>query len=428
MPQNEQKIRSEEVQDILSRVPHWMILWGNTIVLVLLFMFLAFTWFIKYPDIISTEAVITSQTPPQKEYAKVTGKLDTLVVQNDQWVNAGEILAMLENTAKLKDVLLLKASLDTINIQTASFEFPLTKMPLLSLGEISVAYALFEKDYIDYDLNKQLDPFSNQSLANALSEKEVRLRIKSLENQRELDAKKFELSKNEYNRNKQLFEKGVISQNEFESKQLSYLEDEKRLKNLDISFSQMNQALNDANKNVKETKINRQIENTRLFKDLIQSFTQLQEAIKTWELKYLLKSNIEGSVSYINVWNKNQNVTQGDLLFTIIPTEKDDYMAKIKAPIQNSGKIKQEQNVNIKLFNYPETEYGMINGKVKSMSAIPNDEGFYLVTVQLDSKLITSYNIEIPFINEMSGTAEIVTEDLRLIERFFYQLRGIFSS
>jgi len=123
--------------------------------------------------------------------------------------------------------------------------------------------------------------------------------------------------------------------------------------------------------------------------------------------------------------NKHQNVNQGDLLFTIVPMIEDHYLARIKAPIQNSGKIKPNQDVNIKLFNYPETEYGMLKGKVKTMSAIPNDEGFYLVQVSLESPLTTSYNIEIPFKNEMTGTAEIVAEDLRLLERFFYQLRGI---
>jgi len=41
--------------------------------------------------------------------------------------------------------------------------------------------------------------------------------------------------------------------------------------------------------------------------------------------------------------------------------------------------------------------------------------------------LVTSYNKEIPFKQEMRGTAEIITEDLRLIERFFYQFKELVS-
>jgi multidrug resistance efflux pump len=428
MPEDKEKLRSEAVQDILTRVPHWMILWGNTIVLALLVLFFVFTWFIKYPDIISAEAIVTSRTPPEKEYAQISGKLDTILVKDNQKIMVGETLAMIENTAGLSDVLRLKAALDTISIQNKSFRFPVDKIPMLSLGEISSAYAIFEKDYIDYSLNITLDPYSNQITSNRISENELQLRLKSYQNQRAIDKKKFELSKSEFLRNKTLYEKGVISLNEYESKQLKYLEDEKQLKNLEISFSQLNQSINEASLNSKETKINNQMEDTRLFKNLIQSYTQLKEAIKVWELKYLLKSNIEGKLSFVNVWTKNQNVKQGDLLFTIVPDNNEQYLAKIKAPIQNSGKIRPGQNVNIKLLNYPETEYGMLEGTIKTISAIPNDEGFYMVQASLDSTLTTSYNIQIPFINEMNGNAEIVTEDLRLLERFFYQLRGIFNN
>ena len=427
MPNHSENIRSEEVQDILTKVPHWMLVWGNIIILLLLVLFFAFTWFIKYPDVISTEALVTSNQPPQKEYAQATGKIDTLLVKDNESVNEGEVLAMIKNTASLKDVLLLKSVIDTIKVNDNTFSFPVDALPILSLGEISTAYALFEKDYIDYALNKSLDPFSNQMNANHFSESEIQLRIKNLENQKYIDQQKIELSKKEFQRNAQLYEKGVISLNEYELKQLQYLEKEKNLKSLDISLSQMKQSLNDAYKNSKDTRINHQMDNTKLFKNLLQSYTQLKESIKSWELKYVLKSNITGHVSFINIWSENQNVQQGDLLFTIIPSKNEQYMAKIKAPIQNSGKIKNGQKVNIKLLNYPETEYGMLQASVTSMSAIPDEEGFYLVSANLSSSLITSYQIEIPFRSEMQANAEIVTEDLRLIERFFYQLKGIFN-
>ena len=44
------------------------------------------------------------------------------------------------------------------------------------------------------------------------------------------------------------------------------------------------------------------------------------------------------------------------------------------------------------------------------------------VDVELPKKLVTTYEKEIEFKQEMTGTADIITEDLRLIERFFYLL------
>ncbi|WP_394332800.1 hypothetical protein [Flavobacterium pectinovorum] len=46
----------------------------------------------------------------------------------------------------------------------------------------------------------------------------------------------------------------------------------------------------------------------------------------------------------------------------------------------------------------------------------------------MPKKLETSYHKAIPFQQEMSGTAEIITEDLRLAERLLYQFRDIFRT
>jgi len=162
-----------------------------------------------------------------------------------------------------------------------------------------------------------------------------------------------------------------------------------------------------------------------LLKNVIQSFNQLKKAIKDWEYQYVLQSNINGKVAFLNYRYTNQTINQGDLVFTIIPSENSSFIAKLKTPAQNSGKIKVGQNVNIKLENYPDTEFGVLNGTVKNISLIPDKDGLYLIDVTLPKKLITSYNKQIDFKQEMRGSAEIITEDLRLIERFFYQFKEV---
>ncbi len=42
--------------------------------------------------------------------------------------------------------------------------------------------------------------------------------------------------------------------------------------------------------------------------------------------------------------------------------------------------------------------------------------------------VVTGFNKTLNFDQEMQGKAEIVTEDLRLIERFFYQILKIFKA
>ncbi|MCF6306342.1 MAG: HlyD family secretion protein [Flavobacteriaceae bacterium] len=429
MPDNLDNIelRSEEVQEILTSVPNWMIRWGNTLILIIIFILLAITWFVKYPDIINAQAMVTTQIPPQKEYANVTGNIDTLFVKDNQQILANSPLAIIENTANYKDVFYIKSIVDTLAFTNKNFFFPINSMPILFLGDIDTDYALFENSYLQYQLNKQLQPFSNDRLNNRVTINELKTRLASLQSQKKISKAELDFQEKNLNRYKILFEKGVVSLQEYETKQSSFLQAQRSYSNIDTSISQLREALSNANNTSSSTIITQTKEEISLLKNVIQSFNQLKRAIKNWETKYVLSTKIDGKVSFLNIWNKNQTVNQGDLVFTIIPQENSEFIAKLKTPAQNSGKIKIGQTVNIKLENYPDTEYGALQGKIKSISQIPNPEGFYLVNVSLPSKLITSYDKEIPFKQEMKGAAEIITEDLRLMERFFYQLRNVFT-
>ncbi len=78
-------------------------------------------------------------------------------------------------------------------------------------------------------------------------------------------------------------------------------------------------------------------------------------------------------------------------------------------------------------YCYPYQEYGQIESRVDAISLVPR-ENMYTVETQLPNPLKTSFNKTLNFDQEMQGKAEIVTEDLRLIERFFYQILKIFKA
>ncbi len=236
---NNADLRSEDVQEILTAIPNWMIRWGNTLILVLLIMLLTLSWVVKYPDIITTETSITSQSPPQKEYARIAGKIDTLFVVDHQRVSQNALLAVIENSANVADVFALKAAVDTIDLQQETIRFPMSECSLLSLGELSMPYALFEKDYLNYTLNKTFDLHTTQNRSHQLSIDGIRYRLKNLEAQKQIDLEKSIIKQKEFQRSQQLFLDGIISASDFERKQLDQLEEEKRIKNLDISISQL---------------------------------------------------------------------------------------------------------------------------------------------------------------------------------------------
>lgn len=421
----ELNIYSEEVKDVLSKPPKAIFRWGNTMLFAFVLIVLFLSWLVKYPDIVTAQAVLTTEIPPQKEFARVSGKIDSLFVENYQEVKEGTFLALIENTANFKDVIYLKSILDTLNVNESSFYFPLDDVPMLFLGDMENEFSLFENSYVQYILNKKSQSFLNNDLANKYALSQLRHRLQTLKNQRELNEEELLFKQKDLDRTEALFNKGVISAQEYENKKLGYLQAERSYKNMSVSISQIKENISNTNNLKKQTSIDNTREEINLLKAVIQSLDQLKAAIKDWELKYLFKSNIKGDVSFMKIWSKNQTINSGDFVFTIIPKNHSTYICKVQAPVLNSGKVKVGQDVNIKLSSYPDNEYGVLKGRVRDISLVTNNEGLYLLDVVLPKKLITTHSKEIEFKQEMQGVAEIITEDLRLIERVFYQFKEI---
>lgn len=419
------ELRSEEVQDLLTRVPHWLIRWGSVVVLTILLMLLLISWIVKYPDIVNSDIVITTNVPPQKLIAKISGKIEVILINDKTIISKNTPLAVIENTANYKDVFLLKSIVDTINIQQTNF--PFHKLQSIQLGDIESSFAVFQKEYSANELNKKLQPYKVDSNANSIESIQLQERLKLLESQKSINQKELELNKLDLERYQTLFNKGIIASQELEKHKLNYLATEKGYKNLLSSISSLKSSLNQLNRTSQTTTINENKENINLERNVIQAFYQLKKTIKDWELNYVFRSAIDGKVSFLQIWTVNQTINAGDNVFAVIPNNENGYIGKVKAKAQNSGKISVGQNVNIRLANYPDREFGIIKGKIKAISLTPDKEGNLLIDVVLPNGLQTSYKKQIAFRQEMSGTADIVTKDARLIERFLYQFRDVFS-
>lgn len=422
--EKEIELRSEEVQEILTRIPNWMIRWGTIVVSGVIFMLLFATWFIKYPDIVSAPIVITTNIPPEKVIAKTTGKIETILVQDKSMVLENTPLAIIQNTANYHDVFLLKKLLEK-HTNGTNFDFKL--LSNAQLGDIESTYAEFHAAYIANELNNDLQPYKVEGNAQNSESVQISARLAILQQQKSLNESELLLQKSDVNRYETLFNKGVISAQDFENKKLGYLQAEKSYRSLLSTISQLKSTLIDNSKNSKSTKINETKEEVNLESNKTQAFYQLKKVIKDWELAYVLQSSVTGKVSFLQIWTANQTIAAGDAIFAVIPTLEKGFIGKLKAPALNSGKIQVGQAVNIRLTNFPDSQYGMLNGKIKNISLTPDKDGNLWIDVVLPKKLETSYHKTIPFQQEMSGSAEIITEDLRLTERLLYQFRDVFK-
>src|SRR5690606_35790949 len=128
-------------------------------------------------------------------------------------------------------------------------------------------------------------------------------------------------------------------------------------------------------------------------------------------------------------WVNNQFIQSGEPVFTIVPLQHN-VLGQMHLPVHGAGKVKEGQEVIVKLEDYPYMEYGSIKGIVSSISLTTNaqltEEGTvenYLINVELPEKLKTNYGSELDFRFETKGTGDIVVHERRLLERLFDNLR-----
>ncbi|MGX1024676.1 HlyD family secretion protein [Flavobacterium sp. CS20] len=426
--ENEDKIHvySEEVRDILSEPPKTIISIGNTIVFGFILVILLLAYVIKYPDIVTAEATLTSYNPPDRVYARTSGRLDSIIVKDNAMVEKGDPLAIIENTARYSDIIYLKSITDTLNIKQFQFEFPYETCNNLKLGSIAIDYASFENDLRNYQQLLTLKPYLVESEFQESELFQQQKRLRNLKDQLSISINELKLEKAKLDRNNKLFEKGVIAQQTLEEVELIYLQKQKNLSTIRNQISQVESEIINLTTNQKNTSINQTKDELNLYRDLLISFNQLKRSIRDWELQYVLESAIEGRLSYINYWRSRQFVNQGELVFSVIPKHHGKYIIRARTMGLNTGKLKVGQKALIRLSNYPDREFGVLEGVLTDISKTPDTDGFLVLDIKLPNQLETSFGIEIEFQQEMIGTAEIITEDLRLLERLMYQFRDLF--
>lgn len=418
------ELRSESVQDILTQPPHWMIRWGNTIIFLILVLILMMSYVIRYPEFIPAPIVVTSQNPPEKLEARTNAKIEKIFIKEHQQVKKNEVLMVMQSTANYEDVLKLKKIIDSM-APDQLLSFPLNEVSHFKLGELQGDYNGFAKAFQDETLFTRLQPYAPENLAANQSLSEYRLRIATTKQQKKLEQAKYEITKKNYQRSQDLYDQGVIASIELENEKIKFLQAQQNLENIKISLSQMEEAISNLNKTKSGTAINTEKDKITYSSQTLQLFEQLRKSLKQWEQNYLIISNTNGIASFQQFFGENQFVKAGDVILSILPENKDKLVGRMSVPAANSGKIISGEKVLIKLDNYRYQEYGIIEGKVQNISLSPDKDGNYYVDVLLPKGLKTSYNKTLTFDKELKGNAEIVTEDLRLIERFFYQMRKL---
>mgnify|MGYP000199666177 CR=1 FL=1 len=409
------------VQEMLGAPPGWALRWGISAVFAAVVLLLIGAWLIRYPDTVTAEVVLTTPQPVIRIVAPRGGKLQRLLVKDGEMVQPGQTLAVLENPAKWEEVQILQQWLEKDTLEAA--------VPDLRLGTLQAPAAQLQRNREAYQFFLRRSDWAKR--IRSLRNQQEQLAALSAAQAQKLDVLQEErdLAQANFKRNEALAASGNVSQLDKEQAQLAVLRLEREIR--EVQAERLRNALEAERNNALLITLQQEQQNGAQDLKLAceESKANLKAAVETWQQNNLIRAEIAGRIAFHQPLTTGQYLEEGQLVMTVLPASgvRDLVLARGYLPAQNAGRVDTGMQARLFLDAYPEQQYGAIRAEVRHIAPIPEQQAYY-IELALTAGLQTTYGQELPFSQELSARANIITEDRRLLFRLFDQLRSLWEN
>ncbi|MFN0015189.1 MAG: HlyD family secretion protein [Saprospiraceae bacterium] len=256
--------------------------------------------------------------------------------------------------------------------------------------------------------------------------KETQTLIESLQRQVDILNQNFTLAENEFGRQRQLADQGLISVQEFEKTNSIYLHEKQQLENFTSNISSQRMKIRQLETQQSQLSHGHQMETLTQWATVLQIAHNLSGEINQWELMYLVKAPLEGRVAFSVALAEQQFIRPEQELFSILPLGNNDrVMALATLQQASAGKVEIGQKIKIRLDGFPYQEFGIVEGQIVAISPVVLSDNNYLVRIDLPRGLQSSMHKAIPFMPEARGVGNIITKKRTLLERVFQQIKSL---
>lgn len=416
----------DEVNEIITAVPSWILRRGITIVFLLLVLILFLSAFIRYPDIVKTSLKVNSLNSPKPVIAHQQGKLVKILIKDGAHVNDKQPVAFIESTASHLDVITFAKQLKSLQQKLNSTKM-ITNSDLetsgLNLGELQNSNQSFYQEYLAF-LNTQQDGFylkQKSYLERDLTE--IRKLQNQINQQQKIQAQEYANAEEEYAAYQKLKSKNVISNSEFKQQENKYLASKYPLQQSATALLNNNSTYLAKEKEI--AILNNTIsEQQSKFRQALNSIINETDS---WMMKYIIRAPLAGRIGFAGILQENQNVSVNQELFIVNPGNTD-FFGEVQIPQYNMGKVSLGQRTLIKMRSFPFEEYGIINGKITYITDAALKDSVFIAKIDFTNFEQKNSTHAIILKPGMMADAEIITRESSLLQRFLYNMTKMLNS
>ncbi|WP_282094057.1 HlyD family type I secretion periplasmic adaptor subunit [Epibacterium ulvae] len=357
-----------------------------------LLVFLGWATFAWVDEIVRADGEVVSSSRAQIVQNLEGGILAELQVRQGDVVQAGQILAKLQDTRFQTKVDDLQDQIDALEIKQYRLE-----------AEVSGGF--------EFDVNAELKARSPHILAS--EQALIKARQTDFQSRRESS-------------------KQILDQLISELKNLERLHKQNIVALLEVNNAQ--KAVTDAQAKFTEIGTQNELQLAEEYSLTLQELTSRRQELRIARDQLdrtIITSPMQGIVNNMAVTTIGGVIRPGEEIFEIIPLGEELFVeARVKP--ENIASVQPGQDATVKLSAYDYTIYGSLRGKVDFVSADtfeddrnPRAEPFYRVTVRVDRSSFTERQHAIQIRPGMRATAELQTGSKTILQ---YLLKPLYKS
>ncbi|MFK7980016.1 MAG: hypothetical protein AB8G86_08545 [Saprospiraceae bacterium] len=424
-------LRSKAFQEVLGEPPSWLLRWGISAIFLAFIALFVVGYFFKYPETVKAPIRLETSNPPVEIMTMTSGTVKPFF-KEQVIVERNATLSQIRNinSGNAVQILALDSMLMHYNkkgfVNVPNFK----EMDKWDLGPVKGEYLKFYQAFF----GKGSTNIAQNQTINSFDENIRIFRQDIIESEKIIKGKQARLDKIPTRRKslKDTYSKNATSKNLLNLETL--LQEETRLieeiKATEQRISDKRREIINLDNQKSLVKQGVQVDKATREQNIEFATSRLQSKIDEWKIGHIIKAPISGTLVYqdkLKAKIDSFSVERGERIFAIIPENAEqDIEGKLYLSSEESLKIKNGQEVRIRITTYKPSEYGLLSGIVIDKATLPTS-GKYLIRVQLTNGMKTSKNREIHFEHQMQGEAEIITEDRRFTDLILKQFKEMLT-
>lgn len=418
------ELKSEQMNEMLSHPPSWIARSGNGVFLLVILTMVFLAWFIRYPDEVNGEIIVSTSKAPIELSNQGNIQLKALNVHENQKVKSGDLIAQFDIQAKAEDIQKATVYLDFLEELNGVFQQRIPEF------EERMQLGIYQEQWTT--LLSKINEWNSEHSENIVQEelKSIQREIAFREQLQTISSKKITLSENEYKlieeqlaSSERLADQNAISRQMLSQDKRTKTQSQQSVQSQKELHVQNLITLNSLRKEFLRLEHDERLKNLQKLAEIQIGITTLQNSFKLWEKNAVWLAPCSGKVLFNKLLQVNRFYKPNEASIVIVP-EGSGYSALATIKTAGAGKVRVGQKTFIELVDFPKSEFGVLEGTVSSITQI-DKEGKYEVGINLPNQLKTSYHKNIPPKAQLKGAVKIITKEKRLLARFFEQLTDL---